>query len=127
MRANPRYATTAALPKTVEFLTSELESILKCRCENPDNLPFSKEVRDTELGHLFEHVLLEYLCDEKINSGCDAAVFRGDTFWEIKKKAPHEFLIRIQIDISDSSLLAKALKKANFLMEKLFDIHTSNR
>lgn len=127
LQADPRYATTAAFPKMVDFLKSELGTILDCKCENPSDLPFDQEVRNTELGHLYEHVILEYLCDEKIKNGAGSASFKGDTFWEVKEEQPYKFLIRIQLDITESSLLSKALDKANFLMEKLFVSHASDR
>ncbi len=58
-----------------------LPSIFKCTCYNDYNAPFSQELKDTELGHLFEHILLEYLCIQKLKGRTGKAVFCGRTSW----------------------------------------------
>ncbi|KKR25220.1 MAG: hypothetical protein UT56_C0002G0034 [Candidatus Levybacteria bacterium GW2011_GWB1_39_7] len=57
---------TDQLPKTFEILNKMLPSIFKSKCYNDKNLPFFIEVRSTEIGHLFEHIMLEYICQLNI-------------------------------------------------------------
>src|SRR5690554_307945 len=54
-------ATTAAFPHVVSILDQHIPSIFTGTCFNERNVPFREEVIDTELGHLFEHLVIEYL------------------------------------------------------------------
>src|SRR5260221_14671487 len=81
MRVTHKTITTADLPFIVEILQKQLPSVLLTECYNDDNLPFAIEVKNTEIGHLFEHILLEYLCQLKIAKGSMQASFAGRTKW----------------------------------------------
>src|SRR5579862_8893482 len=50
---------TSEIPYLLDVLQENLPSVLLTTCYNDLNLPFSVEVRNTEIGHLFEHILLE--------------------------------------------------------------------
>src|SRR4051812_19075040 len=90
------YYHTNSLPQTSPILQEELPPVLKTQCFNELNLPFSSEVKNTEIGHLFEHILLEYLCQEKIADGYKKASFRGVTRWNWKNEAKGTFHIMIK-------------------------------
>src|ERR1700737_3152384 len=78
---SPNYINTGEIPFIVDQLKEYLPNVLMTQCYNEDNLPFALEVRNTEIGHLFEHILLEYLCQLKIAKGFAKAEFAGRTRW----------------------------------------------
>src|SRR5690349_14105830 len=100
LRSDPEYASTSKYNRIVEFLRTELSSILTCECDNPGNKPFAQEVENTELGHLFEHILLEYLVQEKLACGELEASFEGRTYWDTNN-ALSPFMIHVQIPVTD--------------------------
>src|SRR5260221_1214377 len=57
---------TKKIPLITDLLKENLPSVLATICYNDLNLPFHVEVLNTEIGHLFEHILLEYLCQSKL-------------------------------------------------------------
>lgn len=131
---------TERLPQTTSVLKSELPTIMNSMCFNPKNLPFSEEVKNTETGHLFEHILLEYLCEEKSKDGGSNFMFEGNTDWnwqkfpegyfdiyiKYKEKVPYYFnraldntisLFRTILNTSNNALQAASLPPvANFLV-----------
>src|SRR5258707_8329129 len=70
---------TNTIPQTERILKKLLPTVLSTTCYNAENLPFAIEVRNTETGHLFEHILLEYLCQQKLAKGHNTATFSGTT------------------------------------------------
>lgn len=107
---------THSLPQTYTLLKKHLPRVLKTSCFNDDNLPFYKEVKHTEIGHLFEHILLEYLCQEKLDTGCRRAVFRGVTDWDWMKDSWGVFHITVSIGYTDPQVFRVALEKSTFLL-----------
>jgi hypothetical protein len=108
---------TKYFPQTVSILSRQLPSILRCTCFNPENLPFSEELRHTEIGHLLEHIILEYLCEEKICHGSQSATFRGETTWF--KTEPSNFEITIDKEAGDNIYLIKALSRSLSLFNEI--------
>ncbi len=111
--------TTQHMPYVGNILKKELPTILKSKCFNENNIPFYKEVLSTELGHLFEHILLEYLCIAKINTGFQEAIFSGMTRWDWNKDPYGTFRIEISLTEEDKVFLSTALNKAMMLFEKI--------
>lgn len=111
------YTTTKSLPHTYKFLKKNIPSILKCQCFNDDGLPFSKEVRQTEMAHLFEHILLDQLCQEK-SAEIDAE-YSGQTEWNWNKNPVGSFKVTIGSKKHEEKYLALALNKTIALMEEL--------
>jgi hypothetical protein len=113
---------TCHLPHTFDLLAQELPCILSATCFNPKNLPFSIELKQTEVGHLLEHILLEYLCEEKINFGaCNSATFDGFTTWYVDD--PSEFKITIEKTAKDNIYFIRALNQSVSLLTKIFSYH----
>lgn len=112
---------TNHLPSTVGQLRKSLPKILKSKCYNDDNLPFRKEVLNTEIGHLFEHILLEYLCNAKISGGAKRAVFRGLTSWDWQKDSKGIFYITLYIQPEDIKFLQTALKSSILLFNRIIN------
>lgn len=112
MRLFTTIVNTRDIPTTFSFLEKFLPSILVATCYNDDHLPFVKEVKSTEIGHLFEHVLLEYLCMLKLANGCKKATFRGETNWNWKKDTWGTFHIYINAGIRNEHIFQQALEKS---------------
>jgi hypothetical protein len=113
--------TTRFLPKTHKILKKVLPSVLLTECFNEENLPFSIEAKNTEIAHLFEHILLEYLCLEKIAKGFSSASFSGRTHWNWIKYPKGSFFITITMEKTDLTFLPSALEKSITLLEKILN------
>lgn len=111
---------TCEFSATLPVLKKNLPSIFNSSCFNEYNLPFRQEVRDTEMGHLFEHILLEYLCmySSKYYKGGDA-MFRGETKWNWKADPRGVFHIYVSSDITHIYAFKKALARAIELINKI--------
>jgi hypothetical protein len=113
------HVNTSHIPTIVDKLNRHLPNVLLTECFNEDGLPFHIEVKNTEIGHLFEHVLLEYLCQLKINKGFAEAAFSGRTRWNWMKDPEGTFHIRLDCGIKDADILPLAIKKTIKLMKKI--------
>jgi len=110
---------TKHLPKTHKILSSDLPQVLRTQCFNELDLPFNVEVKNTEIGHLFEHILLEFLCQIKIKNGFSKASFRGVTKWNWKKDAKGTFHIKIETQPEDLIFFESALSKSMTILNKI--------
>lgn len=108
---------TADFPHTFDLLQNLLPSVLTTECFNDQNLPFYQEVKNTEIGHLFEHILLEYMCQLKIAKGHKSAVYAGRTKWNWERDPRGLFHININCTIKDADILPLALDKTINLMK----------
>ena len=110
---------TRTNPLTVQLLKEYLPSVLRSQCFNDDNLPFAQEVRQTEIGHLFEHILLEHLCLLKLSHGHNSATYRGVTDWNWIKEKRGTFHIQINAGRNESNFFEEALQKTIRLTETI--------
>jgi hypothetical protein len=108
---------TSTLPNTISILSKLEPRILKSVCFNARNLPFSTEVKKTETAHLFEHILLEYLCQEGVKYGRKRVKFSGLTEWNWKREAQGTFHISITGTKIPKSNFATALAKTVLLFD----------
>jgi hypothetical protein len=115
---------TKDIPWTYSLLQKHLPAILQSICFNEEKLPFSQEVRQTEIGHLFEHILLEYLCQEKLLSGCDEAMFSGRTSWNWERDPWGMFHISIKMHAADTDIFTPALEKSIALLKLIISNST---
>lgn len=111
--------TTGKIPEISLMLKQKLPSILRSKCFNEYNFPFRKEVKNTELGHLFEHILLEYICEVKKELGLAHPVHNGMTRWNWYKEKRGIFHISIDVGIKDRDLFQVALHKTIKLTEDI--------
>lgn len=119
------YINTKSFPTTYSVLAQNIPSIFENECFNEEGIPFSHEVKSTEIGHLFEHLILEFLKLEHLSEYGDADI-SGFTEWDWEKDAIGIF----NIEISCSSLLyphrtlkksvIKAILKASAVLEEIF-------
>lgn len=113
------FVTTQQLPHTYNLLETLLPTIYKHKCFNSEKLPFDEEVRKTEIGHLFEHIILEYLCQLKLQAGNKHAKVRGETSWDWNKEKEGIFHITLTIGKEDAYLLSEAIKKSTVVIEQI--------
>lgn len=110
---------TKYIPQTYAILQKLLPAIFQSMCFNDDKLPFAKEVQATEVGHLFEHVLLEYLCEEKVARGEDDVEFSGETAWNWREDPRGTFHITISSTEKDLDVFQPALAKTIALVNTI--------
>jgi hypothetical protein len=119
MHFNTPQVTTHAMPHVARILKSDLPSIYAAKCFNEFNLPFSQEMNATELGHLYEHILLEYLADLTLQHKKVDREYSGITEWNWKTQKKGTFYISVDIGLKDRSILLLGLARANHLIEKI--------
>lgn len=122
MQSHHKYLHTEHIPFIDELLRKHLPTVLLTKCFNGKNLPFAVEVKSTEIGHLFEHILLEYLCQLKIAKGADSAVFSGRTSWNWIKDPRGKFHIHLTCGKKDADIFPYALEKTINLMQIIMGI-----
>lgn len=115
MTLNTPFVDTTEIPLTSEILNKYLPSIFRSKCFNDKNLPFHKEVASTEIGHLFEHILLEFLTERKRRS------FKGITEWNWTRDRKGTFHITIDLLEKESKLLPEALQKSIELLALILE------
>ena len=120
MRVNKKdHIFTTRLPATTNVLAAHLPSVFDCQCFNDANKDFEDESKNTELGHLFEHILLEYLCMEKLEKGHTEAVYEGVTNWNWQKEKFGTFNIEITAGLEDIEIIERAFRKSVNLLNKI--------
>lgn len=115
---------TKDLPGTVLFLKENLPTIFDNDCYNPGGNSFENEVCKTEIGHLFEHMLLEYLKLE-VEKREGRADFKGVTSWDWNKNKYGSFSIEIESGENYQNDLRVALVNAIENLEKIFESCTN--
>lgn len=121
MQMSTSLVRTYDLPQTFPILQKLLPSIFTSKCFNDNKYPFIEEVRNTEMGHLFEHILLEYLCIEQVRHGDKDAIFSGVTKWNWTKDPRGTFHIRIDTGWDKSDMLFVALERSIQLLNTILD------
>lgn len=121
---------TNDLPFTNKILGKHLPSIFKCKCYNNYNLSFRQEAQNTEIAHLFEHILLEYLCQNKIKQGAVSAAFKGVTEWNWTENERGTFEVEISCGYKDIYNFEDAFGKAIYLLDLILKdkevLHSDN-
>lgn len=115
---------TKRLLQTNLLLKKYLPSIFKNKCFNEANLSFFEEVKDTEIGHLFEHILLETIALEKVRSDCLKSTLRGKTSWNWEVDPVGKFHIRLNTQKLDKKILFDCLTKTVGLTNQIINSQT---
>ena len=123
MKVSSPFVKTRFLPQTHAFLKQHAPAVLTTTCFNDKNLPFSEEVKDTEFGHLFEHILIQYLYLLKTAAGETNIVCNGRTNWDWKTNPFGSFLITVQTNKTDVLLFRLALEKTICVCNRLLSSH----
>lgn len=112
MKVKEGHLTTKSLPATKALLMQYLPAIMRSKCVNEKNYAFATEVKNTEIGHLFEHIVLVNLCALKMEEGVKNPIYNGLTSWNWKKEETGVFHISIDSGKKDSMLMDVALKQS---------------
>ena len=120
MQFSHDHLSTNIVPSIVPLLHERLPGILKSKCFNTEKLPFLIEVKNTETGHLFEHIVLAYLYELKVAKGFQDVIFNGRTHWNWTKDPRGTFHIIVDCGVNDSDILEIAVAKAITLMKIIF-------
>lgn len=119
MKMHTNIINTRDIPFIFNILKENLPTVFRSICYNEYRFPFRKEILQTEIGHLFEHILIEYLCILKINEGFDEAEYTGLTKWNWKLYSRGSFHITVSAGRGDTIRLSAALKLSIELINKL--------
>lgn len=119
MKLFTNYISTENLPNTYSTLQRFLPSILDSKCFNDADLTFDQEVKSTEIGHLFEHILLEYLTKLKLFYDNEDVSFSGLTSWDWTRDEEGVFHIKIDAGAREANIFEKALEKSTKLINKI--------
>jgi hypothetical protein len=79
------------------------------RCVNDDSRTFAEELVDTEIPHLFEHVVLELMA----NAGSPRSL-KGETAWDFRRDGRGVF--RVSLEYDDDLVCLGAIKTAGRLV-----------
>lgn len=113
---------TSFLPRTLEVLQKRVPTIFDNKCYNGNGFSFGKESGSTEVGHLFEHLIIENLKLIAIKK-CGKGDFKGETSWDWAKEKRGVFNIVVYSDGGLKKIFPIAFKKAVEVMEEIFDVH----
>lgn len=115
------FFSTSEIPSTLIYLEANYPQVLGTLCFNYLNQPFTQEVSNTELGHLFEHILIAKIYDLSLIQGKTNIVVKGTTQWDWKNDTRGTFNIMVTWDNTDKEIFTKALSETVKLMEELIE------
>lgn len=124
MQLHSSFVNTCCFPQTLPLLKNELPSVLTTECFNENKLPFAKEVVQTEIGHLFEHLLLENLYMFAKTNRKTQLEFNGITSWNWETEPWGLFHVKIDAGYKNMLKFKSALTKSILLTEKIMDSYT---
>ncbi|MDP3987685.1 MAG: hypothetical protein Q8P80_00915 [Candidatus Levybacteria bacterium] len=127
MRLHTNTINTSEIPYTTSILEKFLPNVLKSVCYNDEKLPFHEEVKRTEIGHLFEHILLEYLCRFKASKGFKNVEFSGVTNWNWEKHPRGTFHIRINAASEIKNIFPQALLESSNLLRIIMETSRAHK
>lgn len=107
------------MPSVFNILTTYLPGIFTTKCFNKNNHKFIKEVENTEIGHLFEHIILEYFSSEKKAEGLKDTSCWGITCWDWSKDQKGTYYIKISAKSKEKEIFYKALIKSMQLLNMI--------
>ncbi len=116
---------TRLIPSTLDFITQNYPSVLRTQCFNPDNLSFKQEITNTEIGHLFEHILIQILIEThtKLRSHISLDI-DGRTSWNWTKESPGIFHIQISnLSSFTSTDIQNAITSTYQLTQKILSLN----
>lgn len=108
-------STTATTPDAIPILEHALPTIFEGTCFNGKNLPFLEEAKNTETGHLFEHILLEYLFTNNSKK-----TYRGLTMWNASTLPHGYFEIYVNEGIKNEDSILDSATKSIHLLKQIF-------
>lgn len=119
MQLHSPLVNTRYLPQTLQLLEKELPSVLTTECFNEKKMSFAKEVVQTEIGHLFEHLILENLYMFAKTNRKSQLEFNGITSWNWETEPWGLFHVKIDAGYKNILNFKSALTQSVFLTEKI--------
>lgn len=118
---SPLMISTKSFPKTFNIIKKMIPGVLETECFNDHNFSFSKEIKNTEIGHLFEHIVIYLLKEHGISKhhDCDndEVIYEGRTWWNWKENPKGKFFIEVNGPLVASDIFTKIIKQANSIIE----------
>ncbi|MCE5203937.1 MAG: hypothetical protein ABFC80_03635 [Coriobacteriales bacterium] len=105
---------TATAPDVPERALRLLPDLEKHFCHNGSGRTFAEEIRDTEVPHLFEHVVMEIMAQ----AGSPRSL-KGETSWDFRRDGKGVF--RVSVEYDDDLVCLGSIKLANQVMGYLLD------
>ncbi len=103
---------TGFLPATLAILKEQLPGVLATKCHNDGGWGFEREVEDTEIGHLFEHILIQNISEFRESYLMEDSKITGETQWDWTRDAKGIFNIRICSESPYDQVLTEAIEKS---------------
>ncbi len=110
---------TGQIPATMEVLLARIPTIFDNECTNYHRHSFYNESKNTEIGHLLEHLILENMKLVKTLK-CGKADYSGVTVWDWEKDKKGTYTITIYAKQSDRELFNKAFNKSVLVLEEIY-------
>lgn len=102
---DPALRSTANIPGCADRLMALLPGLVRHSCDNDAGVDFTRELRDTELAHAFEHVAAELMA----LSGSPRTL-RGETRWNFADDGAGVY--RVTLSFDDDLVALAALREA---------------
>jgi len=118
---------TKSIPMTLLFLKNMYPQVLKTQCFNDDGLSFREEVKATEIGHLFEHILIEEIYSRQSAKEKRSVVINGNTAWNWYRDPRGTFHILVDRGSKDKDIVEISLHKAVLLIEQLLTLRIESK
>lgn len=112
--------TTKSLTNLIPLLETKLPTIFKNKCYNDGHLSFREEVTATEIGHLFEHILMEYFCIEHECCSTLPIRIKGLTTWDWYTNPIGTFTIELTSNEISMNTFIRSLNQTIAFMDLLF-------
>lgn len=103
---------TSSIPGLAERALEILPTLERHLCDNPASRPFAEEIADTEIPHLFEHVIMEIMA-----LAGSPRTLRGQTRWDFRRDGRGVF--RVSVEYDDDLVCLGSIKLANQVMQHL--------
>jgi hypothetical protein len=116
---SPQFCSTSQFPQLSNDLRVLLPEIMVAQCDNAKDLPFCEELKETQTAHLFEHMVLEYLCKLRLRCGFGEASYEGRTFWDTLIATGENSLIAISRHGESKQEFAEAVTLSQQLLTQL--------
>jgi hypothetical protein len=111
---------TSCFPQTQEILLSVFPEVLQTQCFNENNEDFFTEVANTEIAHLYEHMILSNLQNECCSNDIDVnGDFSGFTEWNWKTSPRGTFRIVIKTLNADTKCIVNSMEKSLSVLESV--------
>ena len=109
---NPEHISTTQSPHLPKMLFKLFPHLSRHRCHNDEGIPFRKECLDTEIPHLFEHLIIEIQ-----GNIAKTSAFKGETEWDWRIDPRGRFYVTVDYD--DEFLVLGSIRLAQRIINAL--------